>query len=214
MPRADQVVALGGEEVEPLHLLGVLLHRQRVHRADRLQRADDARGLGFERLEVQVERRGLLHELLERPPPFRLDALEDAAPGAGGLREPDLEAVALLARGVQRAPRAGHLALRAGQRRLRIGQLGIGVGARGLELLERYLALGPRLAPLGLLRRERRGVGLELGQLAAQGQRDALGLVARRAGPLQAVLRRAEPAGHVRLLHLPVHPLLARGLLL
>ena len=34
LPRADQVVALGGEELEPLHLFGVLLDRQRVHRAD------------------------------------------------------------------------------------------------------------------------------------------------------------------------------------
>ena len=61
----DQVVALGGEELEPLDLLRVLLDRERIDRADRLERADDARRLGFQRLQIEVEQRRLLDQLVE-----------------------------------------------------------------------------------------------------------------------------------------------------
>ncbi len=44
-----QVVPLGHQELEPLLLLGVLLHGQRIHRANRIQRLDNPGVLGFER---------------------------------------------------------------------------------------------------------------------------------------------------------------------
>ena len=83
---ADQVVPLGGEELEPLHFLRVLLDRERVDRADGLERADDSGRLGLQRLQVEVEHRRLLDQLVERPAPLGLDPLHDAPPGAGGSR--------------------------------------------------------------------------------------------------------------------------------
>ena len=55
LARAHQVVPLGREKLEPLELFGVLLDRQRVHRPDRLQRVDDPRRLGLQRLEGQSQ---------------------------------------------------------------------------------------------------------------------------------------------------------------
>ena len=87
------------------------------------------------------------------------------------------------------------------------------VAAGGLELLERDLALGACFAPLGLLRDQRGGIGLELRQLVAQRLRRALGFLAHRARALQALVGGAEAPRDVGLLDLPVHPLLPRGLL-
>jgi len=78
LPGAHQVVALGGEELEPLHLLGVLLDRQRIDRADRFERRHDPPRLGLQGVEVEVEQRRGLDQLLERPVPFVLDPLDDA----------------------------------------------------------------------------------------------------------------------------------------
>ena len=184
----DEVVPLGREEVESLHLLGVLLDRERVYGTDGLERADDAGRLRLERLEIEVQQRRLLDELVERPVPLGLDSLDDAAAGARGLREPHLQAVALLAAGIERAPRRRDLALDAEKCGFGRGELGVGVGARGLELLHCDLPLRPALAPLSLLGCDRRGVGLEPGQLAGQGQAGALGLHPHRGGPLQPLV--------------------------
>ena len=85
LPGADQVVALGGQELEPLGLLGVLLHRERIDRADRIERRDDARRLRLQGLEIQVEEHRRLHQLIERLVPFGLDPLHD---GCAGVRRP------------------------------------------------------------------------------------------------------------------------------
>ena len=77
-----------------------------------------------------------------------------------------------------------------------------------------HLALGARFAPLALLRRHCGRVRLELRQLAAERLHGAVGLLTRGRGPLQPFVRRAKAAGDVGLLHLPVHPLLARRFLL
>ena len=215
LARADQVVALGGEELEALHLLRMLLDGERVDRADGLERADDARGLRLQRLEVEVEQRRLLDQLLERPAPLGLDPLHDAPAGAGGFGEPHLQAVALLAARRRAPPAPRRLRARPSSARPRPRRAPSSASPlAALELVQRHLALGARFPPLGLLARQRGGIGLELRQLAAERLHRALGLLARGRGALQPLLGRPEPAGDVGFLHLPVHPLLARRLLL
>ena len=136
LARRHQVVALGGEELEPLGLLGVLLDRQRIDRADALERLDDPPRLVLERLEVEVEHRRLGQQRVERLLPFGLDPLDDRT--AAGRRPRSSRAPA---DGTPRS--AARRVRRAGDRRLlRLGQgvLGpqggrVGLGGRGLQLV-------------------------------------------------------------------------------
>ena len=79
---ADQIVPLRGEEREPLDLLRVLLHRQRVDRADGLESLRDTRRFGLQRLQVEIEQSSAFQELIEGPMPLGLDSLDDASSGA------------------------------------------------------------------------------------------------------------------------------------
>ena len=96
------------------------------------------------------------------------------------------------------------------------GEPGFGLGAGGLQLLRAATRRSARgLEPLGLLRGERRGVGLELRQLAGQRAARPLSASARvRPARSSRSVGGAQAAGHVGLLHLPVHPLLPGGFLL
>ena len=102
---------------------------------------------------------------------------------------------------------AASVCLREGQRRLRLA-------ARALELVQRDLALGAGLAPLALLRGEGDHVRVEVGELARERLAGALRLGPHRRGPREPLLGRAQTAGDVRLLHLPVDPLLPGRFLL
>ena len=170
---------------------------------------------GLERLQVEVEQRGAFHQLIEGAVPLGLDPLDDAPAGAGGLGEPDLEHVALLVARLQRRARLDHLALRRGERRL---------GARASAASASALALSSRCSAISRSARASRHspcwrisdglVGVELGQLARQRLARRLRLGAHRLGARQPLLGRSQPAGDVRLLHLPVDPLLPGRLLL
>ena len=145
LPGSDQVVALRGQELETLDLLGVLLDRQRVHGADRLESRDDAGGLRLERLDVEVEHGRGVDQLVEGPVPFRLDSLDDAPPSAGRLGQPHLERVTLLAGTVETPTRVGHLLLGITERRLGQGELGLRLRAGRLQLVDERPAARPVL---------------------------------------------------------------------
>jgi hypothetical protein len=96
LPGAHEVVPLAGEELEPLHLFGVLFHGQGIHRADGLEGFGDPGRLRLEGLQIEVQRRGTFQELIEWPVPLGLDPLHDTAAASGRFGEPHLQRVALL----------------------------------------------------------------------------------------------------------------------
>ena len=165
------------QKLQTLDLFGVLLDRQRVHGADRLESRRDAGGLRLERLDVEVEHGRGVDQLVERSVPFRLDSLDDAPSSAGRLRQSYLERMTLLARTVETRPRVGDLLLRITEGSLGQGQLGLRLRARRLELVASHVALGQLLAPFILLRGCRGGIGLEPGQLLRKGEHAPFRLV-------------------------------------
>src|SRR5690606_17341594 len=91
----DQVVALRREELEPLALLLVLLHREHVDRAETVEIGGDGLELCAERIGLTLDGLRLLLELGERPPPLGLQALADAAARPLLLRAQQVQAVPL-----------------------------------------------------------------------------------------------------------------------
>ena len=136
---------------QSLHLFGVFLHGQCVHRTDGLEGFGDPRRFRLQGLEVEVEHRRAFQQLIEGPVPLGFDPLHDAAATAGRLGEPYLECVALLVRGFQRAARLHDFLLGGGERPLRVRQGRFRVGGRVLQLMQRHLALRAGFAPFRLL---------------------------------------------------------------
>src|ERR1051326_792736 len=120
----------------------------------------------------------------------------------------------LFARFVELGPERLDRALRLGQHRAGARERRLGLGGGPLEPLQRVGALAALLPPLGLLRLERDALLVQLDDLPLEGSgrlfRRGDGL--RRA--LQALPAGAHPRAYVRLLHLPVDPAFAGGLLL
>ena len=114
-----------------------------------------------------------------------------------------------------------HLAAGGGEDPLGVDQVGLalgegqlGIGGGGLELETRHAALVARGAPLRLLHLERPGGALELFELDGKRRCRGRSLGPELIHPLGALDGGAEPGRHVRLLDLPVHPLLPRRFLL
>ena len=165
-----QVVALGRQELEPLGFLGVLLHGQRVDRADAFESGDDSGQLVLQGLAVEVEQLDLGHQVVEGCPPLGLDPLHHASPDAGYFGQLHFELVEFLGR-LLLASGAGvarwrSLSSRRGGRR---GQGALGAGMLGSRARSRVATpLLALLAPLAVLGRERGPLLIELGDLVAE----------------------------------------------
>ena len=142
-PRRDQVIPLGGEELQPLGLLGVLLDRQRIDWSDALQGLDDTLRLVLQRLEIQLQHRSLGQQRIERLPPFRLDPLDNRTPPAGGLGHLDLQPMVLLGQLLDAFPSRVKALLRLGQGLLRPQGGRVGLECRGLQLVHCDTTLSP-----------------------------------------------------------------------
>src|SRR5690606_32255268 len=115
---ADEVVALGDEELESLALLLVLLDGEHVDGPEPFDVGGHGAELGAELLGVAFDQLDARRELGEGTPPFGLEALPYAAPGGLTLGARELEAMAFLGNCVAgaakraRACMAGTTALR------------------------------------------------------------------------------------------------------
>ena len=107
--------------------------------------AGDPRGLGLERLEVEVEHRAPRPAAVERPPPLGLDPLDDAR-AAGrrprSSRAPAGGASSLEVSSAVRRPRAASCSASASAASA-AASASLGVGRRGLELQHGHPPLGP-----------------------------------------------------------------------
>ena len=97
---------------------------------------------------------------------------------------------------------------------VRARECALGVGGGRLELDKRQAPILPLLEPLAMLRGQGNRFLLELGNLVLEGFRGVSGEFDRLVGPLQPIVRRPEPGGHVGFLDLRVDPSLPRGFLL
>src|SRR5690606_30962443 len=116
--RLHEVVALSGQEGQPLALLGVLLHGEHVDRSDALERLDDLGELLAQALRLALDVRRLLEEGFERPPPLALEALADPFETSLQLLPLQLELVPAIGGRALRGARLADLSLR-GLERLR-----------------------------------------------------------------------------------------------
>src|SRR5918993_4107251 len=121
--------------------------------------------------------------------------------------------MALLAGGLELSPCGRHLPVSCNQGGLGLGELRFSLNTRRFKLLECRPAVLPDFQPLRLLGSNGGHVTLELSELFREGASRLLGLCSSPAGPLQPFARRAQAAGQVSLLHLPVRSLLPSRLL-
>ena len=188
----------------------MLLDGEWIDRPDRLQGRGDPFRFDLERLEVEVEHRGGLGQLVERALPLGLDPLHDQGALGAGLGHAEFEAVVLLAHSRHGTSHVGHVGLddcEPGVGRL---QRSLRLTGRRLECDQLPGALVAAALPFDALGLEPQGVGIEAGDLlGARASRQlrlpdhALAAGCRLAG-------RPEPGSDVCLLHLPLRTRLAR----
>jgi len=212
--RVYQVVALAGEELQALDLLGVFLHGEGVDRPQRLDRLGQPFGFLLKGLGVagDVGRAG--EELVNGFVPLAFHPLHHGSTPGGGLGLPELEAVGLFAELEHLRPARFHRGLGCAERLLGLAHPGLRLLRGRLELLHLHPSLGQLVGPLGPLLRQRRGLGGDLGQLGFEPADGRFRLRQPLRRPALPLARRVLPRRHLGFLHLPVYPALARGLLL
>ena len=212
--RAHEIGALRGEVIETLQFLVVLLHGERVHRADGLELLAEPPHLLAQRVVVQLHRRERSDHVVERAAPFRLEPLLDrgAAP-----RELDVAQLRL----VQVVGERGRRVARGVQRVLGVLQARVGIAHGMLRILQfRLVSHGSGAArlhlrvPLGHAQRQFAVRLLDLFEFGAE-RRDLLAGGGRLAPkPVLAVDRHLQATLGLRLLHLPAGAILACRILL
>src|SRR5262249_24156777 len=119
---AHHIVPLGGEELEPLDLFGVLLDCERVDGPDGLECRNDSARLRIQRFEIEIEQRRAIEQLVDRLSPFSLEALDHASAEPRCLGELDLEPVAFLRMCLEPSSPSRQVALSAIEPGIGIGQ--------------------------------------------------------------------------------------------
>ena len=213
MPRRDQVVTLCLQERETLALLGVLLHGERVHRSDRLERVHDPFGFQLERLEIEVEQLRRFEQHVERPLPLGFDALDDPPALRRGFGHIELQAVVFFAHRLGRAADVGQFGFLGRERGFGglQGRFGLDCGRfeRG-ELLALLVESGLPQCPLLF---ERGAVGIESRDFLGAGAAGRFGVGDDLLGAFDGGARRPQPSADMRFLHLPLRSHVARPFL-
>ena len=213
MASGDEVVALGHEKLEPLHLLGVLVDRKRVHWSHLVYRALEPLVLLAQPLDVSRDLRRLRQQLVQRLAPLGFHAGGERLLAPQHLGALELETVLLLAEGVERPADLVDASFRAGELRLGAADPRLGLSRGGLERSERVTPVLERVFPLGPLDGERGRVVIERRDLLPQVRR--LPACHRRlvSAARGSLARRGAPGLHLSGFDLPAHALFARPLL-
>src|SRR5688500_230208 len=214
LPCTHQVIALRDEKVEPLALFGMLLHRESVYGTDRLERGNDACRLRLQRLQVQVEQGRTFEQLVQRFPPFRLDALGNAAAESRSLGEPYAQRMMLLVHRVETGTGTAQRALRVREGRRRRGERLLRRGRRLLELEQGAAPAVPFRFPGHTARLQLGGFRRDHLELGSEARDRRLGLDPGVLGALMTLSGGADARGDMRLLYLPLCPPFTRRLLL
>ncbi len=212
--RGHEVVALRHQELEPLHFLGMLLHRQRIDGAHGIDLSAQPVVLLAQPFDVAGDLGGFGQEPVERLAPFGLHALDEPAPAPFDLGALELQAMLFLAQGFERLAGLVECALALRQVGFCEADMRPGFLGGGLELHQREPAFLERVLPLGALGGERGAVALDPRDLFGPRGRLLARFSGLRRRPIGTLARCGEACLDLCGLYLPPHALFARRFLL